>query len=226
MKFYFQHFHLKKALFWHLNPFKSKFRLESWTYLEHFVLKIMITPTWCWGTFWIQAEFCPRHPWSLSTSVSLSGWGSPPLAWRRCCDPSSQAACSRRLRSRSPSGSGQPGHRTSGWKYTETGSFFGHSLKNSRCKKLKLKTKKLKNQEFFPQKLNTIPAIFFWNFVRCLSKYYHFCLKSCKKISKTRNCTPNSRKIIKKLNFLANPLRTLRLPENCSKKAWHKMSIT
>ena len=52
---------------------------------------------------------------------------------------------------------------------SRSGSFFGHLLKNSRWKKLKLKSKKLKTQEFFWK--TQYSGKFFWIIKGIWSKY-------------------------------------------------------
>ena len=82
--------------------------------------------------------------------------------------------------------------------------FFGHSLKNSRWKKLKLKLKKLKTEEFLA--LNSKFWQFFGNLRRFSTKYYSFYLKSGKIVQKLKNLPKTQGKISKNLKFPANPL--------------------
>ena len=84
------------------------------------------------------------------------------------------------------------------------GFFFGHSLKNSRWKKLKLKLKKLKTQEFFAQ--NSKFRQIFRNLRRFSTKYNNFGIKSGQIVQKLKNLSKTQGKISQNLKFPANPL--------------------
>ena len=79
--------------------------------------------------------------------------------------------------------------------------FFGHSLKNSRWKKLKLK--KLKTQAFFAQN-SKFGQFFCFRNSRFVTKYYNFYLNSSKIVPKLKNSPKTQGKIPKKLNFRKN----------------------
>jgi len=73
----------------------------------------------------------------------------------------------------------------------KAGFFFGHSLKNSRWKKLKLKLKKLKTPEFFTQ--NSKFRQIFQKFKKVFNQIWQFLSKIRQNLSKTQEFTQNSR---------------------------------
>ena len=81
------------------------------------------------------------------------------------------------------------------------GFFFGRRHKNSRPKKLKLKHKKTKTQEFI-SKNSKIRQIF----PRFVSKSTQFVQKWNKNFRKLNNFVKTQGKMSKNLNFPANPL--------------------